>query len=158
MVEEADRRLRVRRPHVAPLVVIGLGYNSLWQRRRRNFDHWARRFDRKARGLLATLRRLGARQFVWITLREPNARTVPPRARGELWRYSWYFPWVNERLHRLDRQRRDLVLADWAAVSRSPHHTYDSIHTTPLGARVFSRTINRAIAREAARQSRKRRR
>lgn len=157
MIEEAERRLRTQRRQVAPLVVIGNGYNSLWQRHRHRYGFWARRFDRTALRLLATLRRQGARQFVWMTLREPTARTVPPRARGELWRYSWYFPWVNERLRRLDRRRKDLVLADWAAVSRSPHHTYDSIHVTAFGGRVMARTILRTIDREARRQGRRRR-
>lgn len=155
MIKVADAELRRRHRRVAPLVVLGVGYNSLWQRHRRNYDFHAARFDREARRLLATLRRLGARQFVWVTLRQPRPRTTPPRGRGELGRYSWYFPYVNERLRALARRRDDVVLADWAAASQSPNHTYDSIHVNPTGARVLARTINRAIDREARRQSRR---
>lgn len=32
----------------------------------------------------ARLRGLGARQVVWVTMREPTTRTIPPSARGEL--------------------------------------------------------------------------
>jgi hypothetical protein len=153
MLHFADRDLRAAGRRVAPVVVIGLGYNSLWERGRRRYAYWAARFDREARSLMRTLRRLGARQLVWVTLREPTAATVPPSARGELGQYSWYFPYVNERLRRLDRRHDDLVLADWAAVSRRPGLTYDSIHLNTTGARLMARTIRTAISREATRQA-----
>ena len=153
MIRVAERELRARR-RVAPLVVIGLGYNSLWERHRRHHRHWASRFDHEALRLLRTLRRLGARQFVWVTLREPTSATVPPAGRAELGQYAWYFPYVNQRLRRLDRRRKDLVLADWARASRRRGLTYDSIHLNRHGARVMARTIRRAIYAEAVRQAR----
>ncbi|MDX6714113.1 MAG: hypothetical protein QOH30_671, partial [Baekduia sp.] len=134
------------------------GYNSLWERHRRRHRHWSRRFDGEAKRLLRPLRRRGARPFVWVTLREPTGRTVPPTGRAELGRYSWYFPYVNRRLRRLDRRRDDLVLADWARTSRRPGVTYDSIHVNRTGARIMARTIRRAIRREGGRQARRRRR
>ena len=144
MVRIAERELRTKRRRVAPLVVIGLAYNSLWERGRRHYSTWASRFDREAHRLLVTLRRLGARRFIWVTLREPTASTVPPWARGELGLYSWYFPYVNERLRRLDAERDDLSLADWAAVSRRPGLTYDTIHLNERGALLMARTIKKA--------------
>lgn len=156
MLRSAERELRAQRPRVAPLVVVALGYNSLWERRRRRHAHWAARFDGESRALLATLRRLGAEQFVWVTLREPRPADVSPRSRGELGRYSWYFPYVNERLRALDRRRADLVLADWEAVSHRQGLTYDSIHLNPRGGRLMARTIRQAVRAEAERQRRKR--
>jgi len=152
MVGIADRELRQRGRPVARLVVVGLGYNSLWERGRRRYGLWARRFDSEARKLLGTLRALGARQVVWVTLREPTWRTVPPQARGELGQYSWYFPYVNERLRRLDRRRDDLVLANWARASARPGLTYDSIHLNTTGASLMARTIWGAVSRAARRQ------
>ena len=134
--------------HVAPLAVVGLGYNSLWQRHRRNYDRWARRFDRDARHLLTTLRRRGARHIVWVTLRRPTRRTIGPAGGSDLRDYAWYFGYVNERLHRLDRRRDELTLADWAKASRRPGLTYDAIHLTPEGARLMTHTIRRAIHRD----------
>jgi lysophospholipase L1-like esterase len=154
MVRIAEQELRGARRRVARLVVVGLGYNSLWERGRRRYRYWAARFDREARRLLRTLERLGARQVVWVTLREPTPRTVPPSARDELGLYSWYFPYVNERLRRLDRRRDDLVLADWANVSRRPGLTYDSIHLNTKGAALMARTIRGAISSEGRRQAR----
>ncbi len=140
--------------HVAPLVVIGIGYNSLFQRHRRRYDYWARRWDREAAWLLRVLRRKGAKQFVWVMLREPTPATVPRYAVSELSYYSWYFPYVNERLRRLDRRRDDVVLANWAKVGDRPGITYDSIHLNsrggPLMARLIKRTINREIVRRSA--------
>src|SRR5215207_5637424 len=107
MVGVAERELSERRMRVAPLVIVGLGYNSLWERHRRRHAYWAARFDGEATRLLRTLHRLGARQIVWVTLREPTAQTVPPAARDELDDYSWYFPYVNGRLRYLDRRRDD---------------------------------------------------
>ena len=154
MVRIAEQELRTRGRRVARLVVVGLGYNSLWERGRRRYRLWAGRFDSEALRLLKTLRRLGARQFVWVTLREPTPRTVPPSARGELGQYSWYFPYVNERLGRLDRRRDDLVLADWARASAKPGLTYDSIHLNTRGAGLMARTIWRAVSRAARRTAR----
>jgi hypothetical protein len=155
MIRAAESELRTDRRRVAPLVVIGIGYNSLFQRNRRRYSYWARRWDREATGLLATLRRKGARQFVWVMLREPTPRTVPRSAIGELRYYSWYFPYVNERLRRLDRRRGDLVLADWAKASNRNGLTYDSIHLNARGGELMARTIRRAIEREARRQARR---
>ncbi len=91
--------------------------------------------------------------MVWVTLREPTRRTVPPQSRDELGQYSWYFPYVNERLRRLDRRRDDLVLADWAKASDRPGLTYDSIHLNTEGAALMARTIWGTVSREARRQA-----
>ena len=99
-------------------------------------------------------RRKGAKQFVWVMLREPTARTVPRYAVRELSYYSWYFPYVNERLRRLDRHRDDVVLADWSKVGDRPGITYDSIHLNSRGGVLMAKLIKRTINREALRQSR----
>lgn len=155
MIKHAAREIAAERRHVAPLVVVGIGYNSLFQRHRRRYDYWARRWDREAATLLRVLKRKGARQFVWVTLREPTARTVPRHAIGELRYYSWYFPYVNERLRRLDRRRNDLVLANWTKAGDRNGITYDSIHLNTRGGPLMARTIKRAIEREARRQARR---
>jgi len=155
MIKQAAAELADAK-HVAPLVVIGIGYNSLFQRHRRRYSYWAKRWDREAAWLLRVLRRKGARQFVWVKLREPTPRTVPRYAIGELRYYSWYFPYVNERLRRLDRRRKDLVLANWTKVGNRNGITYDSIHLNSRGGELMARLIHRTIAREARRQSRRR--
>ena len=155
MIKHAAAEIAGRRKRVAPLVVIGIGYNSLFQRNRRRYEYWARRWDREAARLLHVLRRKGARQFVWVTLREPTPRTVPRHAIGELRYYSWYFPYVNERLRRLDRRRGDLVLANWTRAGDRNGITYDSIHLNSRGGPLMARTIKRAIRREARRQARR---
>ncbi|MEA2189279.1 MAG: hypothetical protein QOK16_4290 [Solirubrobacteraceae bacterium] len=150
----AERELRATQRRVAPLVVVGVGYNSLWEHDRRNYDTWAQRFDGQATHLVDTLRRLGALQIVWVTVREPNARFLTATGRSELHLYSWYFPYINERLRVLDERRDDVALADWTAVSDRPGLTYDSIHLTAKGGVLMARTIRRAITAEARRQAR----
>ena len=152
MIRAAEREVLTRRRRVAPLVIVGLGYNSLWERRRRRYPYWARRFDGEAQRLIRTLRGLGARQIVWVTLRQPTRGTVPPGGRAELGKYSWYFPYVNERLRRLRGRRKGIVLADWRAASDKRGLTYDSIHVNPRGARVMGRVIREAVRAEAERQ------
>ena len=154
MIGIAARELAASGRRVAPLAIVGVGYNSLWEHDRRNYDMWAARFDREANRLVDTLRRLGARQVVWVTLREPKPQFLTATGRGELHLYSWYFPYANERLHALDRRRDDVVLADWAAVSNRPGLTYDSIHLTDKGGVLMARTVRRAINAEARRQAR----
>lgn len=153
MIRVADQELRAQHPHVPPLVVVALGYNSLWEHNKVRYGYWAHRFDDEATALLATLRKLGARQIVWVTLRQPTAADIPPGHLAELNQYAWYFPYVNARLRRLDRLRSDLVLADWEAVSKRPGVTYDTIHLNPTGATLMATTIKHAITHEAARQA-----
>jgi hypothetical protein len=155
MIKQASAEIASSRRRVAPLVVIGIGYNSLFQRNRRRYEYWARRWDREAARLLRVLRAKGARQFVWVTLREPTARTVPRSAVRELRYYSWYFPYVNERLRRLERRHDDLVLANWTRASDRNGITYDSIHLNSRGGPLMARTIRGAIEREAGRQARR---
>jgi hypothetical protein len=151
MMGAAERELAASGRRVAPVAVVGLGYNSLWERRRRHFAVWARRFDRQALALIHTLRRRGARQIVWVTLREPTRRTVTSSGLDQLARYAWYFPYANERLRRLDHRLRELALADWAAVSRRRGLTYDAIHLNLRGADLMARTIRTAVFRAARR-------
>ncbi len=155
MVRVAERELRARR-RVSPLVVVGVGYNSLWERDGHRFGYWAGRFDAEASRLLHTLRRRGARQVIWVTLRQPTTRTVPPAGLAELRQYAWYFPYVNARLRALDQSHDDLALVDWTAASDRPGVTYDSIHVNRRGAVLMGRTIKSAIRAEAERQARPR--
>ena len=154
MLRIAEAELRAARKRVSPLVVVGIGYNSLWERDRRNYDRWAARFDGEARALVATLQRLGAQQIVWVTLREPNRRIVPPAGLREMHQYAWYFPYVNARLRRLDDARTEVALANWTRAADRPGITYDSIHVNTKGALLMGRTIKRAITQEARRQAR----
>ena len=153
MLPAMEDRIAVRSRQVARLVVIGIGYNSLWERGRKNYSRWARKFDSEARDLLAALRKKGARQFVWVTLREARRAVIPASALWQHNRYAWYFPYVNERLRRLDRQRDDLVLAPWDEVSDRRGLTYDAIHLNPEGAALMARTIQQAIQAEGKRQT-----
>jgi lysophospholipase L1-like esterase len=152
MLPAMEDRIAARK-RVDRLVVIGIGYNSLWERGRRNYARWARKFDGEAKELVATLRRKGARQFVWVTLRDARRSVIPPSAYWQHDRYAWYFPYVNERLRRLDRQRDDLVVAPWDKVSDRRDLTYDAIHLNPEGAALMARTIQQAIRAEGERQT-----
>lgn len=142
-IADAERAVRAFK-RVAPLVVVGLGYNSSWELRRKNYDFWAGKFDADANRLVRTLRRKGARQIVWINVRETNRRNTTPDWWWELERYS-YFPYVNERLRRLDRRYDYVTLADWNRVSQPKGYTSDPIHLTRRGAALMARTVRAAI-------------
>jgi hypothetical protein len=149
-VDGAVRELGKRR--VAPVVVIGLGYNASWERRRVHYARYAKYFDRTAGKLLKTLRARGARQFVWLTVRETSKRIVPRSAWDEI-PNEFFHRYMNERLRRLDRKRDDLVLADWNKVSQGKGLTFDSIHVKRKGANLMVRTIRKTILDEARRQA-----
>jgi hypothetical protein len=153
MLRTAERELRAGRRRVAPLVVVGIGYNSLWERGRRNHARWAARFDEEADDLLRTLRRAGARQILWVTLRRTTRATTDPSDWGELPLYSWYFPYVNERLRALDPPRRRLALVEWAHEGARRDVTYDSIHLNERGGRVMQRLVERRLYEEAYAQA-----
>jgi hypothetical protein len=145
MVHDALSELRAEPIKIERVVVIALGYNSLWEHHRRDYAHWAAYFDRQVIELLRYVRSHGARKIVWVTLRTPRPSSVPASAMWQYRAYAWYFPYVNEQLHALDRRYSDLVLADWAAVSDRRGITYDAIHLDPAGALVYARTVWRAV-------------
>jgi hypothetical protein len=149
-VDAAVRELGKRR--VAPVVVIGLGMNSSWERGRKHYARYAKYFDRTADHLLKTLRSRGAKQFVWLTQRVPNKQIVPRDAWGDIPR-EFYIPYVNERLRRLDSRNDDLVLCDWNDVAQHKGLTFDTIHVWPKGAKLMVRTIRKTILDEARRQA-----
>jgi peptidoglycan/LPS O-acetylase OafA/YrhL len=144
MLHQSNNELEAGGGPVGETVVVGLGHNTLWERDRARFDEWAEKFDEDADELLETLRELGAKRFVWVTLREPDASVIPPEGLRQLERFLWYFPYVNERLDALVARNPDVVLADWAAVSNEAGLTYDAMHLTGSGIRRMIDTIRTA--------------
>ncbi|MFV0306652.1 MAG: acyltransferase family protein [Desertimonas sp.] len=143
-IDQARQVLEWNDKPVAPLVIVGLGHNSLWERERRNFDRWSGEFDDGADALLATLRDYGAERIIWVTLREPDADIIPAAGQSQYRQYLWYFPYVNERLRALPGRHRDVALADWTAVSNVSGLTYDAMHLTTSGAELMIQTIRAA--------------
>ncbi len=152
MIGALEEELREAGTPIAPLAIVGVGYNSAWERGRKNYRNWAREFDRHATTLVRTLLRQGAEQIVWVTLRDPRRSVVPSDSLWQFDKYAWYFPYVNERLRLLDKRSRYVTLADWARVSDRPGLTYDAIHLDPDGQALMARTIRQAFGREAERQ------
>ena len=148
MVDDAAAQLARSGDRVAPVVVVALGYNSVWERRREDYGFWSDRFDREARRLLRVLRAEGARKIVWVTLRDAPRSAIPADALDQHRRVAWYFPYVNERLRRLDRRFGDVVLADWSTVGDHAGITYDAIHLDVDGARRYAHMIKRTILDE----------
>jgi hypothetical protein len=146
MLDDAAAQL-ARGGRLDRVVVVALGYNSLWRRQRVDYDIFAARFDREAGRLLRVVRAKGGRKIVWVTLREATRRNVPPDGKRQHATYAWYFPYVNERLDRLARGNGDVVLADWAAISNRPDITYDAFHLDPDGALLYSKLIRRSVLR-----------
>ncbi|MET0801146.1 MAG: hypothetical protein ABWZ53_08275 [Actinomycetota bacterium] len=146
MLDEAAARLQ-RGERLDPVIVVALGYNSLWKRDRVDYDYFSATFDREAERLLRVIRAKGGRKIVWVTLREATRPNVPPDGKEQHATYAWYFPYVNERLDRLDGRHGDLVLADWAKISNRPDITYDAFHLDPDGALLYARLIRRAVIR-----------
>ena len=145
MIKEAVKDLQAAATPVGSVVIIGIGYNSLWQRNRANYSAWANEFDAEAENLITVLKQLGAKTLVWVTLREPSASVVPPLGKAQYDAYVWYFPYVNEQLHILQQRHPDLLLADWAAISNRPGVTYDAIHLNTAGAQLMINLIRSTI-------------
>jgi hypothetical protein len=133
-VSQAGDLLERRQQRVAPTVIVAVGYNSVWERNRRNFDHWAAQFDAQADRIVAQLRSLGAKEIVWVTVRELDKDIVPGGWKSQLPRYGFYYPYVNERLRALPQRNPDVRLGDWSAASQQLGLTRDAIHVTPEGA------------------------
>ena len=141
MLHKAAAQLADARRPVGSVVIVGLGYNTLWQRDRVRFDSWAAKFDREADALIKVLRDLGAERIVWVMVREPTLDVLPREGLVGYNKYAWFFPYVNERLRVLPARQPGVVLVDWAAVSNKRGITYDAIHLTSAGVRLMIDTI-----------------
>ena len=141
MLGKAAAELTAAGRPVGSVVVVGLGYNSLWEKERARFDRWAAKFDREADALVASLRSLGAEQIVWVLVREPTLDVLPRQGVAGYHKYAWYFPYVNERLRALAEADPGITLIDWPAVANEPGITYDAIHLTPAGVRLMIDTL-----------------
>jgi hypothetical protein len=130
---------------VGSVVVVGVAYNSLFEKNRRNYGGWAALWDREAEALLSELRARGAKKIVWVTLREPTPDVVTDRGRSQYGLYAWFFPYVNERLRALAERHPEIALADWRAVSDVPGVTYDLIHLSNAGIKLMTSTITAAV-------------
>ena len=148
MVDEAADDLVEHRTQVDKVVVVALGYNSLWERGREDFDYWSGLFDRNARRMVRTLHAAGARKIVWVTLRDAPRSAIAPEDLDQFDSFAWYFPWVNQRLQALDRERTDVALADWTRLGDRRGITYDAIHLDPDGAALYARMVRHAILTE----------
>jgi len=139
----ANTELRAANRPVGSVVVLALGYNSNWQRNRQMYDFFAKQFDENADRLIDTVKALGVKKIVWVNLRHATLANSPngPTTVKEVDEYSWYFPYVNERLNELVKRHPDVALANWEAVSNRPGLTYDYIHLNPLGSNLMSEVI-----------------
>jgi peptidoglycan/LPS O-acetylase OafA/YrhL len=135
---------------VGSVVVIGLGYNSLFEKNHKDQERWNGVWDRSAERLISDLKACGAKKLVWITLREPTPELVTESGRDQFERYAWFFPYVNERIRALARRHPELAIADWQAVSRVPGITRDLIHLSPAGVTLMTSTVTEAVLGSAA--------
>jgi hypothetical protein len=140
MLPAMDERIAAL-PSVGSVAVVGIGYNSLWERDRAGYDRWAKKFDTEAESLVQALRDKGAKKIVWVTLRTVDEGNIPEGSRGQYEKYNWFFPYVNERLDALAQRHPDIALADWAAVSNKPDLTYDSMHPNTEGSVLMANVI-----------------
>ena len=145
MLKAANAELAADPAPVGSVVVVALGYNSLWGQDRAQYDTWAAQFSREADALIATLREKGAKKIVWVTLRDPDPSLIPAAALPPAQKYNWYFPYVNEQLAALVVRDPLVALADWATVSNLPELTYDAIHLKSLGAKLMVETMKAGI-------------
>ncbi len=130
---------------VGSVVVVGLAYNSLFEKDRKNFERWSNVWDKSAERLLSDLKACGAKKIVWVTLREPTPELVTDAGRDQYQQYAWFFPYVNERLFALAARHPELALADWRAIANVPDITKDLIHLNPAGVSLMTTTITRAV-------------
>jgi formylglycine-generating enzyme required for sulfatase activity len=132
---------------IGSVAVVALGYNSLWQKDRQNFQRWADNFDKTAEAMLTALKARGARKVVWVMLRELRPDNVPGNGTATMQtsKYGWYFPYVNERLRALKERHPEIALADWATAARHAGLTYDAIHLNPRGAELMVDVVRTAI-------------
>jgi hypothetical protein len=147
MISKAVEVIQRRPEAIGPVAVVALGYNSLWERDRRNYEIWSTRFDNSVEEMLTILKQKGAKKIVWVMLRELTPDLLPKASVSLLQyrEYAWYFPYVNERLLAIKERHPEMALADWKSVARQPDITYDAIHVNMHGAEVMTALLRLTI-------------
>ena len=77
MLDDAAQELADEGTDVDRVSVVALGYNSLWEHGREDFDYYARTFDQDAARLIRALHAAGARKIVWVLLRDAPRPVIP---------------------------------------------------------------------------------
>lgn len=144
MLVNAVDGVRQRKEPMPSVVVIGLGYNTLWSRH--NTRTWSDKFDAAADELLRVLKEKGARKVVWVLLRELTPEMVrkgviTSKMLGDYWHYVE----VNQRLRALKERNPELALADWVTPGRSAGLTIDAVHLNGRGATLMVEILKPAI-------------
>lgn len=147
MLPPATKEIK-KRPTLPPIAVIAIGYNTLWERDRKNYNKWAERFDKHAETLYQTLTERGVKKVIWVMLREISEENIPMKhagARRQLEKAGFYFPYVNERLKAMRERHPGMALVDWPTVGFALGHTYDAIHVNSKGAWVMADEIVKTV-------------
>ena len=131
--------------NVGSIVVVGLGYNSQFEKERKHAERWSALWNYRAEHLLTSLAQRGAKKVVWLTLREPSLAVVTAKGRAQYDLYAWFFPYVNELIRGLAERHPEVVIADWASVSNVADVTTDLIHLNGAGSKLMSELIARAV-------------
>ena len=131
--------------NVGSVVVVGLGYNSQFEKNRKNAARWVGMWDYRAELIVKSLEQRGAKKIIWITLREPSLEVVTRKGQSQYDMYAWFFPYVNERIRALAERHSEVSVADWASVSNVPDVTVDLIHLNKAGAKLMADVIARSV-------------
>jgi lysophospholipase L1-like esterase len=143
-MQEAIRKVKENKT-LPPVVVIAVGYNSSWEKDRKNFERYAKQFDEQAEAMLKAVTSRGAKKVVWLLLREPVASPSGKKSHKYYEKNGYYFGYVNERLLALHEKHPEISIADWHTASVDPSYTADGIHLTAAGAIVMVDVIKAAI-------------
>jgi hypothetical protein len=150
MIRKALPEVR-QQSSLGPVAVVALGYNSLWEKDRKNFQRWSDLFDNTVEEMLATLKERGARKIVWVMLREltPDILSGSRASAMQYQKYAWYFPYANERLRAIKARHPEMALADWATAAHQTGLTYDAIHLNTRGAQLMTEVVKVAMGLDA---------
>lgn len=146
-IRQALKEYTLSRRDIGPVAVVALGYNTLWEKDRKNFTRWADMFDKHVEEMLAALKERGAKKIVWVYLRELTREMITTGgvSLSQYNRYAWYFPYVNERLKAIKERHPEMAIADWAAAAHVPGVTYDAIHLNGPGANLMVEVVKTAM-------------
>jgi hypothetical protein len=143
-VAEATRKIKENKA-LPPIVIVAVGYNSSWEKDRKNFERYTKQFDEQAEAMYKAASLRGAKKLVWVLLRDPMANPSGRKSHKYYEKKGFYFSYVNERLLALHEKHPEVSLADWTSASLDPSYTADGIHLTASGAAVLVEVIKASV-------------
>jgi hypothetical protein len=102
-------------------------------------------FDAAIDHFMASVRSLGVKRVLWVTMREVVPGEVSQQSYWEVQGIAPFYPMANAQLRAARSRWPELRVADWAEIAHVPDITWDAVHLTPKGGDLMGELLRESM-------------